>query len=77
MPLLNVQSYVFINVFYLVLFCIHVYVDAVTEKKTDPLVVLTFIPAVSSIHNDSISTIGVSCLGSLEQFVNGIILCNL
>ena len=32
MSLLNVVSYVFINVFYLVLFCIHVCVDVI--KKT-------------------------------------------
>ena len=29
MSLLNVESYIFINVFYLVLFCIHVCVDDV------------------------------------------------
>ena len=33
MSLLNVQSYVFINVFYLVLFCVHVCVDDVIKKK--------------------------------------------
>ena len=33
MSLLNVESYVFINAFYLVLFCIHVCVDDVIEKK--------------------------------------------
>ena len=33
MSLLNVESYVFINVFYLVLFCIHVFVDDVIKKK--------------------------------------------
>ena len=33
MSLLNVESYVFINVFYLVLFCIHVCVDDVIKKK--------------------------------------------
>ena len=33
MSLLNVESYVFINVFYLVLFCIHVCVDDVIYKK--------------------------------------------
>ena len=32
MSLLNVESYVFINVFYLVLFCIHVCVDDVIKK---------------------------------------------
>ena len=34
MSLLNVESYVFVHVFYLVLFCIHVYVDDVIKKKT-------------------------------------------
>ena len=34
MSLLNVESYVFINVFYLVLFCIHVCVDDVIKKTT-------------------------------------------
>ena len=33
MSLLNVESYVFINVFYLVLFCIHVCVDDVIKKN--------------------------------------------
>ena len=33
MSLLNVESYVFINIFYLVLFCIHVCVDDVIGKK--------------------------------------------
>ena len=33
MSLLNVESYVFINVFYLVLFYIHVCVDDVTKNK--------------------------------------------
>ena len=32
MSLLNVESYVFINVFYLVLFCIHVSVDDVIKN---------------------------------------------
>ena len=36
MSLLNVESYVFINVFYLVLFCIHVCVDDVIKKKKFP-----------------------------------------
>ena len=35
MYLLNVKSYVFINVFYLVLFCIHDYVDDVIKKKLE------------------------------------------
>ena len=34
MSLLNIESYVFINVFYLVLFCIYVCVDDVIEKKS-------------------------------------------
>ena len=33
MSLLNVESYVFINIFYLVLFYINVCVDDVTNKK--------------------------------------------
>ena len=33
MSLLNVESYVFINVLYLVSLCIHVYVDDVIGKK--------------------------------------------
>ena len=33
MSLLNVESYVFINAFYLALFCIHVCVDDVIKKK--------------------------------------------
>ena len=33
MSLLNVESYVFINVFYLALFCIHVCIDDVINKK--------------------------------------------
>ena len=33
MSLLNIESYVFINVFYLVLFCIHVCVDDVIKKN--------------------------------------------
>ena len=33
MSLLNVESYVFINVFYLVLVCIHVCVDDSIERK--------------------------------------------
>ena len=33
MSLLNVESYIFIKVFYLVLFCIHVCVDDVIIKK--------------------------------------------
>ena len=33
MYLLNVESYVFIDVFYLVLFCIHVCVDDVIKEK--------------------------------------------
>ena len=33
MYLLNVESYVFIDVFYLVLFCIHVCVDDVIKQK--------------------------------------------
>ena len=33
MSYLNVESYVFINVFYLVLFCIHICVDDVIKKK--------------------------------------------
>ena len=33
MSLLHVESYVFIDVFYLVLFCIHVCVDDVIQKK--------------------------------------------
>ena len=36
MSLLNVESYVFINVFYLVLFCIHVCVDDIIKKKKLP-----------------------------------------
>ena len=35
MSLLNVESYVFINVFYLVLFCIHVCADDVLYKRHD------------------------------------------
>ena len=35
MSLLNVESYVFINVFYLVLFCIYVCVDDVIKKKLE------------------------------------------
>ena len=35
MSLLNVESYVFINVFYLALFCIHVCIDDVIKKKKD------------------------------------------
>ena len=34
MSLLNVESYVFNNVFYLVLFCIHVVAEYAAEKKT-------------------------------------------
>ena len=34
MPLLNIESYVFINLFYLVLFCIRFCVDDIREKKT-------------------------------------------
>ena len=37
MSLLNVESYVFINVFYLVLFCIRVCVDDVIKKKKENL----------------------------------------
>ena len=33
MPLLNIESYVFINLFYLVLFCIRFCVDDIREKK--------------------------------------------
>ena len=33
MSLLNIESYVFINVIYLVLFCIQVCVDDVTKKN--------------------------------------------
>ena len=33
MSLLNVESYVFISVFYLVLFCIHVCLNYVIKKK--------------------------------------------
>ena len=32
MSLLNVESYDFINVFYLVLFCIHVCADVITKN---------------------------------------------
>ena len=33
MSLLNVESHVFINVFYLVWFCIHICVDGAIKKK--------------------------------------------
>ena len=40
MSLLDVDSYDFINIFYLVLFCIHVCVDVINKKKESQKILL-------------------------------------
>ena len=68
MSLLNVESYVFINVFYLVLFCIHVCVDDdVIKKKWYPFV--SKVKCILENLETLFGTIGTCANGCFQQLL--------